>query len=106
MAIVEWGEYRADISDINRRYTSAIANVVPRADGYGPVRSLVALTQALPAACRGYSEVQDTDGSIRVFAGTSTNLYLLDNTTLEWTEVSKGGNDYTEVASDAHWQFC
>ena len=40
-----------------------------------------------------------------VFAGTETRLYLLDNTTLNWVDVSKSGNAYAGLSSGAHWSF-
>jgi hypothetical protein len=85
--------------------SQTIRNVVPRADGYGPFPSLVDFSQALPAACRGFFYARKTDGSIAVFAGTSTRLYLLDNTTLGWTDVSAGGGAYSALPTANHWQF-
>ena len=49
--------------------------------------------------------VRKTDGTIVVFAGTSTRLYKLDNTTLAWTEVSKGAVAYSALPSTDHWGF-
>ena len=45
------------------------------------------------------------DGSILIFAGTETRLYLMNNTDYSWTDVSKGGSAYSALSSDAHWQF-
>ena len=87
--LVAFGEYRPDVSDYNSQFTREIDNVCPRADGYGPVQAFNALTAALPAACRGAFHAHSTDGSAVFFAGISTRLYRLDNSTLTWSPVSK-----------------
>lgn len=101
----EFGEYKPDLNDIGSTISVDIVNVYPREDGYGPFKSLQAFTSALPAACRGFFFARKSDGSIAVFAGTSTDLYLLDNTTFAWVKVSKGGVSYSALSSDAGWQF-
>lgn len=105
MPVIPFGTYAPDISDLNSQMTSALSNVVPRGDGYGPFRSLQEFTQALPAACRGGFVAYNTDGSVTIFAGTATRLYVLNNTTLAWTHVSKGAADYSDLSSDAQWRF-
>lgn len=103
--LIPFGEYRPDLNDLNTGYTSSILNVIPRADGYGPFPSLSAITSTLPAACRGAFFARKSDGSVAIFGATATNLYLLNNTTLAWSLVSKGGTSYTSVSSNALWQF-
>ena len=106
MALLPFGEYRPDLSDLNADYTSSIQNVVPHADGYGPFPGIRTLTATLPGGvCKGGFYARKSDGSIAVFAGTSTNLYLLDNSSLAWTLVSKGGASYSPLSSTSIWQF-
>ncbi len=105
MPILRFGEYRPDASDFNGQHTQVISNVLPRTDGYGPVQDLSAYTGALPAACRGAFVARKDDGSITVFAGTSVRLYKLDNTTLQWTDISKSGSDYATLSTTANWSF-
>ena len=105
MALLPFGEYRPDLNDLNAEYTSTILNVTPRADGYGPLPSLSVVTASLPGTCRGGFYARRGDGSIAIFAGTSTDLYLLNNITFAWTKVSKGGVSYTSLATGALWQF-
>ncbi len=57
------------------------------------------------AACRGYFYARNNDGSITVFAGTATKLYKLNNTLLNWTDVSKSFGSYTSVPTADQWQF-
>ena len=105
MDAIPFGEYRPDVSDFNNGYTANISNVIPRGDGYGPFPSWQVLTQTLPGACRGGFYGRKTDGTVAVFAATSTRLYLLNNTTLAWSDVSKGGSPYTIIPSSGLWQF-
>lgn len=98
-------EYAPDVSPIGTGVAEIISGVVPRADGYGPFKDLVDFTNALPAACRGYFFARKSDGSIAIFAGTSTRLYLLDNTTFTWVDVSKGGAAYGTLVTNDNWQF-
>lgn len=101
----EFGEYRPDVSDVDRAHTGVLLNVLPRADGYGPHPSLDTLSDALAARCRGMFFARKRDGSILIFAGTETRLYLMSNTNYSWTDVSAGGSAYSALSSDAHWQF-
>lgn len=105
---LSFGEYRPDVLDLNgSKLTRLAKNGVPRGDGYGPFKSIAALTGSLPATCRGaFVARSTTDGTLRIFAGTATKLYLLDNTFLTWTDVSKSGGTYSDLDSDASWSFC
>lgn len=108
MPIIPFGEYRPDVSDYRGKHSTYILNAIPRGDGYGPFQDLSAYTSALPAACRGLFLARKNDGTIAVFAGTSTKLYLLNNTTQAWTDVSKAAGSYTALSgSDVqdNWSF-
>lgn len=89
MPVIPFSEWRPDVADYNQEHSQTLENVLPRGDGYGPLRALSALTDALPAACRGAFLGVNTDGSIAVFAGTATKIYKLNNTDLSWGDVSK-----------------
>lgn len=91
MATLPFGEYRPDVSDYQGTHSRTISNVLPRGDGYGPVKDLLAFTSALESACRGFFYARKNDGSIAVFAGTSTKLFLLDSSDGSWDDVSKVG---------------
>lgn len=103
--LLPFPEFRPDVTDYRGASSKTIANVLPRADGYGPFKSFVDFTSALPAACRGFFYARKTDGSIAVFAGTSTKLYKLNNTDFSWTDVSAGGGSYTPLTLTSQWQF-
>lgn len=105
MPILPFGKYLPDVSDYSGQHTRTLLNVLPRGDGYGPVQDAVAYTSALAAACRGYFYARKNDGSIAVFAGTSTKLYLLNNTTNAFADVSQGSSTYSALSNNAQWQF-
>ncbi|MBP6228531.1 MAG: hypothetical protein KA472_11415 [Pseudomonadales bacterium] len=105
MALAPFGEWRPDVSDLRAGYTRLLRNVVPRSDGYGPFKANEAFTSALPAACRGYFVARTEDGTAQIFAGTATQLYLLNNATLDWSVVSLSGGPYSSLDSDANWVF-
>lgn len=99
------GEYRPDVSDYEGQHTSSILNVAPRADGYGPVKDFTIYSAALAAACRGAFRARNTDGSVTIFAGTSTKLYVMSNTDTTFSDVSKSAGTYSAIPSTDQWQF-
>src|ERR1700749_2699854 len=106
MSLLRYAQYKPDVSDYESDATRNILNVIPRGDGYGPFPSFSGYTSALPAGCRGaFYALNTNDGTVTVFAGTSTRLYQLNNTTYTWTDVSNGGVDYIALSSTAQWQF-
>lgn len=104
-ATITFPEFAPDLTAIGTGISQLVSGVVPRADGYGPFPDFVAFTQALPANCRGFFFARRSDGSIAVFAGTATRLYLLDNTTFGWTDISKGGLPYPSLLGNDNWRF-
>lgn len=105
MALIPLGEFRPDLADYNGQFTRNIQNVLPRGDGYGPFKDFSIFSGALGAACRGAFYALDDDGTVALFAGTSTRLYKMDNTTFAWTDVSAGGSAYTAVPTNDNWRF-
>lgn len=103
--LLPFPEYRPDVSDLNAGYTRDLLNCVPRGDGYGPFTDSGPFTGSLPAPARGGILAQLPDGTVSIFAGTETRLYKLNNTTLEWSDVSKGGSAYGSLGEDANWVF-
>ena len=89
MTMLPFPEYAPDISPFGEEESQVIQNVFPRKDGYGPVPSVTQFTSALPAACRGYFYARNSDGSVTIFAATSTRLWKLSNTDFTWVPVSK-----------------
>lgn len=105
MPLLTFGEYRPDVADYEGTTSQNILNVIPRGDGYGPFPGESAYTEALPSACRGGFYALKSDGSVDVFAGTSTKLYKLNNTDFSWGDVSQSSGTYSALSSDAQWRF-
>jgi hypothetical protein len=105
MPFLPFPEWRPDVSDYQGASSLTIQNVLPRGDGYGPFPDFNALSQALPAVCRGYFFARNADGSIATFAGTATRLYRLNNINFGWTDVSAGGGPYASLSAAFNWQF-
>lgn len=89
MALVQFGEYRPDVSDYLGNATRNVLNVIPRGDGYGPFREFAHFSQDLPDDCRGGFYALKSDGSIVTFGATSDRIFRLDNTDQSWVPVSK-----------------
>ncbi len=89
MPLLQFGEYKPDVSDFLGQATRNIQNVLPRGDGYGPFPDFAILSQALPSACRGGFYALKSDGSVAVFAGTDSGLFLANNTDYSWKPVGK-----------------
>ena len=104
MPVLPFSEYRPDVSDYNGQTSRNITNALPRGDGYGPQPALGAVTTSLPAPCRGTFLSRNADGSVNIFAGTSTDLYQLNNGSGIWTRVSRAGG-YNALSTTANWQF-
>jgi len=105
MAVLAFPPYSPDISDYQNNTTQTVLNVLPRLDGYGPAPGLLALSSALAAACRGFFYARNSDGTITVFAGTSTKLYKMSNTDFTWSDVSQGAGAYSALPATGNWSF-
>ncbi len=108
MPILFFSEFRPDVSDYEGNSSKNITNVVPRGDGYGPFNAFSAFSGALPATCKGSFAARKADGSMSIFAGTSTKLYMLSNINGSWTDVSRGAGTYSALSTGttaAIWRF-
>ncbi len=108
MPVLFFSEFRPDVSDYEGNSSKNITNVIPRGDGYGPFQAFSAFSGALPAACAGAFAARKSDGSMSIFAGTSTKLYMLSNINGQWTDVSRGGGTYSALSTGitgAIWRF-
>lgn len=104
MPLVPFGAYTPDVTDYEGQSTRNILNVVPQGDGYGPFKSSVSFSSPLPATCRGAFYALKTGGNVAIFGATADKLFLLNNTTYAWDDVSKTGG-YTALNPNAQWQF-
>lgn len=84
--------------------TDQVQNLVPIANGWGPMQTLSTVSASLGAACVGAAFYRASDGSFGMIAGTATGLYKLNTTDGTWTDVS-GASAPFSVASGQLWQF-
>jgi hypothetical protein len=102
--LINFGEWRPDVTDYQGTTSLTIRGVVPRGDGYGPMLDSSPYTNALPGVCRGAFVIYPSTGIPQMFAGTSTRLYHC-KTDLTWEDLSQGGVAYTALNSNEQWQF-
>ena len=98
MPAVAWGEWRPDVSSYDNKTTQYVQNVFPRGDGYGPVPSMTEFTGDLPAQCRGAFLGLNSDGTLSLFAGTATDLYIMSNSTLGWLNVTQSAGSAATIS--------
>lgn len=88
--LLKFETWAPDLSAIDTPVSTNVSNVLPRADGYGPVPSWQPFTQPLGAPCRGALFARSPiDGSVIAFAATAGDLWQLNNTSFSWMCVSK-----------------
>lgn len=88
---VPYGPWEPDRGEVSPGYTADAEGVIPHADGWGPMASLVVSggADALPASPRGVYALTTDDGTWNVFAGTADSLYKMQND-YSFTQVDTG----------------
>ena len=76
-------------------------NVIPLANGYGPMLGPSPSGDALAAAPKGAISFKQVDGTIETFAGTATALYRRNGTS--WTDVTRNAGAYS--SNTTNWRF-
>lgn len=104
MTAVPFSSWTPDQADLNGSGVGDILNVLCSSVSYLPFPDFVIFTAALAATPLGYFTARSLAGQAFIFAGTTTKLWLLDNTTLTWTDVSKAATTYSASSSD-RWCF-
>jgi hypothetical protein len=95
----EWCPDQPDLGE----HSKTIQNVRPRTStSYGPMQSLIEYGSAINSACKGVGSFEGSDGTVVIFAGTATKLYLWNGS--DWDDVTRGAGDYT-LASEDRWVF-
>lgn len=101
--IVPFSAFEPDRATYNSNSTATALNVLPVADGWGPMPALVPLADALPSAPKGSITARLSSGTQVTISGTTTALYLVNsNGTL--TDVSGVGSPYGVPDGD-EWSF-
>lgn len=105
MGTVALAPFAPDIASVDATVSAVATNIMPRADGYGPVASPVSISAPLPADCRGAIQIQSPAFGFPVyFAGTGTKLYKFNIGTAAWDDVSAPGATYGVPPGD-YWSF-
>ena len=104
MPIVPFAPFEPDRSRFNPQVATVVLNAKPVRDGWGPMNSLVSVSDALPSAPRGGIAVKADDGTWKIFAGTATNLYRINASTYLWEEISRVTDDYL-LPDGVFWSF-
>lgn len=103
MARIALPAWEPDVAAVDAAVCSVATNIIPRKDGYAPIRSPVALSSALPSPCLGAIEVPSPAYGFPIyFAGTATGLFKFANGS--WLNVSKPGATYSMPPGD-YWSF-
>lgn len=91
-------EYAPDQPPLATGVSRNMLNVVKRTKrSASPCRSLQAVTEALPARCQGAASMRGSDGTVKTFAATGTDLFVQTGTT--WDEATRlSGGDYATPA--------
>lgn len=87
-------EYAPDQPPLDTGVSRNMRNVLVRTlKSVSPCRSLQAVTDALPARCQGAASMRGSDGTVKTFAATATDLFVQTGTT--WDEATRlSGGDY------------
>lgn len=104
MALVKLPRFAPDRSRFDPNASHLIQNCKPTQSGWGPLKSLVGISDALPAEPRGAIAVKSDAGACKIFAGTAANLYVINSTTYEWNEISRNTDGYS-LGDGVKWRF-
>ncbi|MCZ2328877.1 hypothetical protein [Bartonella sp. F02] len=103
MAFFPIADYRPDVADINSIFTDELINVLPADGSYLPMPNFIPTSDPCPDPILGAIAVKTKNG-VAVIVGTPKKIYLLDNTTQIWKDVSRKENSYLANV-DAPWSF-
>lgn len=103
MPVIPFGEWTPDLPALMNPGALTVTNAIPKISSYGPLGSLVAYSGALTARCQGAAAARADDGSVSVFAGDASKLYLMDSAAA-FNDVSASAG-YSTSAEET-WRFC
>ncbi|WP_455476855.1 hypothetical protein [Bartonella sp. B41] len=103
MAFFPVADYRPDVADGNSDFTNELVNVFPADGSYIPMPGFVPLTGPCPDPIFGAIAVRTKFG-VSIIVGTGRKIYLLNNTTMKWNDISQKGRRYL-ANIDAPWSF-
>jgi len=101
MPFIKFGELLPDLPAYRNPGCLQANNVISYGDGYKPFNTIATFSNALTNRAQGFANLVAVDGSRKIFAGDSSKLYQLSNST--FSDVSKSGG-YT-VSQFDQWKF-
>lgn len=102
--LVPLPKFLPDQSNFNPGASGFVSNAQPTQEGWGPIKSLTPISEALASAPRGSIGVKTDAGSFLTYTGTATDLYVLDSAAYTWTSKSKSAAAYS-LPDGAFWRF-
>jgi hypothetical protein len=102
--VIPYGPWHPDVVSINANALRQAQNCRPVANGFAPLQQPTAVSEALPATCRGAVTVLQLDGTGASYAGTEEALYSLQPD-LTWTDVTRAVGGAYGVTSGERWRF-
>ncbi|WP_455478007.1 hypothetical protein V3565_04460 [Bartonella sp. B10] len=103
MAFFPIADYRPDVADINGVFTDELVNVLPADGSYIPMPSFIPWTDPCPDPILSAIAIKTKSG-VSIIAGTEQKIYILDNTTRQWKNISRKKIPYLANV-DAPWSF-
>ncbi len=101
--IIPFPAFSPDRAAYSTDATDVALNVIPIADGWGPMASFVPYADALPSAPRGSITARNSSGTQVTIIGTATALYRVESDG-SLTDVSGPSAPYS-VPDDDEWSF-
>lgn len=93
-----------DLPALGNRGMTDAKNVIPASKGYQPFRSINPFTDALTARCQGAWATKDNSGTVHIYAGDATKLYLLGSDA-SWDDATRLAGGAYATPADGQWRF-
>jgi hypothetical protein len=107
MPLVPFAQFGPDRSPFDAQFCDKVENVLPIQNGWGPFPAFVRMPNSLPlpGTPMGSDLIYVSNGAYRLFAGTKTDLYMFDITTLGWLKKTRASGPYNS-ADGVRWSTC
>jgi hypothetical protein len=103
-----FAEWTPDLPALENPGSTVAKNVIPKRVGYGPLRAVSEITDAMNARMRGGIAVKDNSGSVLVYAGSASKLYSVSGTAhtdRTTTGAASGGTGVYALGDFSNWKF-
>jgi hypothetical protein len=101
VSLVRFGEWLPDLAVLENPGSTEAKNCLPVARDYTQFRALTGATTALSGRPYGAFTAFDTSSNVKLYAATQRRIYNWSGTA--WTDVSKGGANYSALTEA--WSF-